>query len=59
MFVEGVFYVGKGKNSRTMQHLKDAKACTECTPSKVIMIKSKHTIIMYVCLIRFHPRFVG
>lgn len=24
-FVEGVFYVGKGKNARSMQHLKEAK----------------------------------
>ena len=24
-FVDAVFYVGKGKNSRPMQHLKDAK----------------------------------
>ncbi len=24
-FVEAIFYVGKGKNSRSLQHLKDAK----------------------------------
>lgn len=25
MFVESIFYVGKGKNSRSTQHLKDAR----------------------------------
>lgn len=34
-FVEAVFYVGKGKNSRSMQHLKDARDCTRRTPAKV------------------------
>ena len=26
-FVESVFYIGKGKNARSLQHLKDAKEC--------------------------------
>lgn len=25
MFVEGIFYVGKGKNARSTQHLKEAR----------------------------------
>ncbi len=36
VFVEGVFYVGKGKNSRSMQHMKDAKKAHH-TPSKVCL----------------------
>ena len=35
VFVESVFYVGKGKNSRSMQHLKDAKDCLTLKKTKV------------------------
>ena len=35
MFVESIFYVGKGKNSRSMQHLKDAKDSLKLKKSKV------------------------
>jgi hypothetical protein len=35
VFVESVFYVGKGKNSRSMQHLKDAKDSINLKKSKV------------------------
>ena len=35
MFVESIFYVGKGKNSRSMQHLKDAKDCLNLQKTKV------------------------
>ena len=35
VFVESVFYVGKGKNSRSMQHLKDAKDSINLQKSKV------------------------
>ena len=34
-FVEAVFYVGKGKNARSLQHLKDAKEKTHLHKSKV------------------------
>ena len=35
VFVESVFYVGKGKNSRSMQHLKDAKDTLTLKKTKV------------------------
>ena len=35
MFTESVFYVGKGKNSRSLQHLKDARSCDKLPPAKV------------------------
>ena len=35
VFVESVFYIGKGKNSRSMQHLKDAKDCFKLKKTKV------------------------
>ena len=35
VFVESIFYVGKGKNSRSMQHLKDAKDSLNLQKSKV------------------------
>lgn len=34
-FMESVFYVGKGKNSRPVQHLRDAKSCLTNELTKV------------------------
>ena len=33
--MEAVFYVGKGKNARSLQHLKDARDRMHLPPSKV------------------------
>ena len=35
MFVEAVFYVGKGKNARSLQHLKEARDKMQLHNSKV------------------------
>ena len=35
VFVEAVFYVGKGKNARSLQHLKDAKEKMNTPRAKV------------------------
>ena len=37
VFVESVFYIGKGKNSRSSEHLKDAIKCGRSTHSKVVI----------------------
>ena len=45
VFVEAVFYVGKGKKNRIFDHLKEARRCTESPPTEVsafcIQIESK------------------
>ena len=43
-FMESVFYVGKGKNSRPVQHLKDAKNCL--TKTKVRDVHVHATVIV-------------
>lgn len=53
-FVESVFYIGKGKNARSLQHLKDAKECLTQGRKKVRrLIQSQvnlHFIRMYFFL---------
>ena len=45
VFVESIFYVGKGKNSRSMQHLKDAKDCLNLQKTKVGQCKNICSLI--------------
>ena len=40
-FVEGVFYIGKGTNARSMQHLKDARDWHKNSSAKVSVIVRK------------------
>ena len=39
MFVEAVFYVGKGKNARSLQHLKDARDKKNLPQNRVSRLK--------------------
>ena len=50
-FVESIFYVGKGKNARSLQHLKDAKECLKQQRTKVHMQVSEQPKTRFqVCL---------
>lgn len=43
-FVESIFYVGKGKNTRCYQHLKDAKTQDRKTKASNCFFKKKNII---------------
>lgn len=44
-FVESVFYIGKGKNARSLQHLKDANECLTQGRKKVCdLIQSRNNL---------------
>ena len=52
-FIEGIFYIGKGKNSRSFQHLKDTKKRTatqdrvSCTSTLVDLFYSYTFLTLY------------
>ena len=49
-FVESVFYIGKGKNARSLQHLKDAKECLTQVRKQVRRLIQSQDIRIYFFL---------
>ena len=49
-FIEAIFYIGKGKHSRSLQHLKDAKKGSQITPSGHIRVCCVSLLDMLILL---------
>ena len=53
VFVESIFYVGKGKNSRSMQHLRDAKDTFSSGKTKVNEFLGEVDYESVLCVMKF------
>lgn len=49
IFVEAIFYIGKGQKDRPLQHLVDAKESQLATPNKV---SKHHTVLLMTIIIK-------